>query len=163
MKLDLHAVRSYVAYDSNTGQFTCIASGMNRRIGRALGSINKTNGYVEVGVLGKRVSGHRLAWALAHGEWPALAIDHINGIRHDNRIANLRLATGSLNSENVRRASRNNTSGFLGVTYCHQTKRWVAQICVNGKHKNLGRFDTPEIAHQAYVKAKRQLHAGCTL
>lgn len=163
MKLDLQAIRASVSYDADSGKFTCIAPGMGRRVGAVLGSVNKVHGYVEVGVLGKRVYGHRLAWAMTHGEWPQAAIDHINGDKSDNRASNLRLALGSLNAENKRRPNRNNSSGFLGVSYCKQTKRWVAQIVADRKRKCLGRFDSPEQAHDAYVKAKRQMHAGCTV
>lgn len=163
MNLDIQAIRASVSYDPETGQFSCIAPGMGRRVGWTLGSVHKRTGYIEVGVLGKHVYGHRLAWALAHGEWPQSAIDHINGDKSDNRICNLRLATPKLNGENIRKPSKNNTSGFLGVTFCTHTKLWRAQITVEGQHKCLGRFDAPEVAYQAYVKAKRQFHAGCTL
>lgn len=163
MNFDLDAIRKVLAYDKNTGQFTFSVSGPNRRAGRVAGHVNKVNGYVEVGVQGRKVYGHRLAWLMAYGHFPQAALDHINGVRSDNRIANLRLAHGSINSENVRSASSNGSSGFLGVTFCRQTKRWIAQITVSHKHKTLGRFDTPELAHEAYLKAKRSLHVGCTL
>jgi len=163
MKINVQAVIASVAYDPYTGQFRCIAPGMGRRVGRPLGSINKVSGYVEVGVLGKHVYGHRLAWAMTHGDWPEFHIDHINGNRSDNRIANLRIAPRSINHENKRRPSSRNTSGYLGVTFCQQTQRWVAQITVKREHKTLGRFDTPLEAHAAYIAAKRKLHEGCTL
>jgi hypothetical protein len=85
------------------------------------------------------------------GEWPTGLIDHQNGDGTDNRWANLRLATSSLNAANSRRRS-DNTSGFKGVSRCRGA-RWRASIQLNGKFKHLGHFDTPEEAHAVYCAA----------
>ena len=159
MNVDLKAVRNSIAYDAESGAFTYLT----RRAVRPAGSVNKVNGYVEVGVLGKKMYGHRLAWLMAYGSLPDGQIDHINGNRSDNRLANLRVANASLNGQNRRTPNSNNTSGFLGVTFCTYTKRWLAQITSERQRKNLGRFDTPELAYAAYLNAKRAVHAGCTL
>lgn len=92
---------------------------------------------------------HRLAWFLHYGVWPAGSIDHINGIRHDNRLVNLRDVTAAENSMN--RRGEVNASGYPGVTKCH--KRWGARIVVNGKRLWLGQHDTPEQAHATYRQA----------
>lgn len=78
--------------------------------------------------------------------------DHINGITLDNRIENLRVCTSAENNRN-RRISRNNTSGFLGVSYDKKANKWRAQIEVNGVNKRLGVFDTPEEAYIVYCRA----------
>lgn len=65
--------------------------------------------------------------------------------------------------QNQRRAHANSTSGFLGVHYKARNNKWAAQIQVNKKRKHLGLFDTPEEAHAAYLKAKRELHDTCTI
>ena len=110
----------------------------------------------------REYSAHRLAWLYVHGAWPTGQIDHINGDRGDNRISNLRDVTPALNTQNQRRAARSNkSSGLLGVTA--NRGRWLAQISIGGKSRNLGRYATPEEAHAVYVAAKRVLHAGCTL
>ena len=65
--------------------------------------------------------------------------------------------------QNLRKPKANNTSGFLGVTFCRCTNRWLSQIHTGGKNYKLGRFDEPELAHAAYLQAKRRLHEGSTL
>jgi hypothetical protein len=101
---------------------------------------------------------HRVAWALATGAWPQEQIDHRNGIRSDNRLANLRAATQPENSRNAK-AHADNASGFLGVHRHKQTGRWRAQIRVGPRHFHLGLFNTPEAAHAAYLRAKKRLHS----
>ena len=130
--------------------------------GQAAGSKAK-NGYLTVRIDGTLYLSHRLAYLYVHGEWPAQKIDHINGDKCDNRICNLRLATDRVNAQNLRKPQANNTSGYLGVTFCRWTNRWRAQIETGGKNHKLGRFDTPELAHAAYLQAKRRLHEGSTL
>lgn len=104
---------------------------------------------------GKSYKAHRLAWLYMHGELPDKSIDHINGLKTDNRIANLRLATNAQQKQN-RPRNLNNSSGYKGVARA-ETK-WRARINANGRHYYLGRFDTPEDAHNAYVAAAHRLH-----
>lgn len=86
-----------------------------------------------------------------------MTIDHIDGNGQNNDPANLRLATRSQNQHN-RGASKNNTSGFKGVYLEKKVNRWKSAICLNGKLRHIGLFDTKEEAHAAYVKAAEQLH-----
>lgn len=79
-------------------------------------------------------------------------VDHENGNGLSCWRGNLRLATSVENAGN-KRMSKNNTSGFKGVTYHKRNKRWQAQIGMNGKTRVLGYFDTPELAHEAYLEA----------
>jgi hypothetical protein len=95
------------------------------------------------------------------GRWPNGVVDHINGDTSDNQWSNLRDVTHSVNCQNQRRAKRSNASGLLGVSFFDGKPR--ASISVDGRPIHLGTFDTPEAAHQAYVEAKRKLHAGCTI
>ena len=84
--------------------------------------------------------------------------DHINNNPLDNRRCNLRLATPAQNMCNQGKSTKNK-SGFKGVCYEeHGRKRWVAYISISGKRKKIGRFDTPEAAHEAYKKAAAELH-----
>jgi hypothetical protein len=96
-----------------------------------------------------------------HGEWPENQIDHINGVKIDNRICNLRLAMPHENQQNLAKPSRagGTSSKYIGVTWCRRDKKWRAQITrpVLGV-KNLGRFDTEEKAYEAYCAAKRKFH-----
>jgi len=85
-------------------------------------------------------------------------VDHINCNTLDNRRENLRICTSQENSRNVHKY-KNNTSGYKGVTYDKShTKKWLASITVNKKVLNLGRFNTPEEAHNAYCIASKKYH-----
>ena len=114
-------------------------------------------GYRNVHFQGKLRLEHRVIWFLHYGEWPKLPVDHINGNRSDNRIANLRLATASQNGYN-RRKPRNNTSGEKGVTWVKRRNQWQAVITVNGTQKFLGRFASREAAATVYQKSALQYH-----
>lgn len=97
------------------------------------------------------------------GNPAGLEIDHINGNGFDNRRANLRVVCRSVNAQNQKRARVNNKCGLLGVCWNKQNKRWKACIWLDAISKHLGYFDTPELAHAAYIEAKRKLHVGCTI
>jgi uncharacterized Fe-S cluster-containing protein len=118
-------------------------------------------GYIYLKVRGKMILGHRIAWFKHYGSFPIGVIDHINGNILDNRIANLRDIPQSVNMQNQRKAMVDNKTGLLGVS--QKGKKYRAQITINQVKKYLGYFDTPELAHQAYLIAKRNLHQGCTL
>lgn len=112
-------------------------------------------GYVRACVDGVLYYAHRLAWLHHHGEWPAEQLDHINGDRQDNRIANLRLASQLENHQN-RKLQRNNVSGHPGVYF--EKGRWRARIKVQQKYRHLGTFDTFEEARAARIFAKEAMH-----
>jgi len=100
---------------------------------------------------------HRVAWIVVHGEIPeGMTVDHINGVKGDNRIANLRLATDCQNSYHRPRKS-NNVTGYKGV-YQRENGKYRATITVNRKRTSLGTFDTKEEAYAAYCEAARRLH-----
>ena len=111
------------------------------------------NGYMRVSVNNFNYNVHRLIWLLMTGKWPEHQIDHINGIRNDNRFCNLREATNSQNSANSSR--RLNFAGYRGVYKDH--KKWRAQIRFNNKTISLGTYETPEEAHAAYVAKAKEL------
>ena len=111
-------------------------------------------GRRRVRVLGVSFSEHRVAWAIYHGEWPDLQIDHLNGDPSDNRLANLRLATNQMNSCNSK-LPRNNKSGRIGVNLTKYGS-WRAEICVHQKRIHLGCFDSFEAACAARVAAERE-------
>ena len=121
-------------------------------------------GYLRVSLFGKSYLQHHIVWLAAHGELPVLDIDHINGIRADNRIANLRETTRAVNMQNLRRAHVDSASQLLGTYFDKRRGRWQASICKAGRNRFLGYFDTAEAAAQAYLTAKRSIHReGCTI
>ena len=154
--LTAQRLREVVSYDATTGRFVRVGTG------KPAGTV-KSNGYLHFSVDGKKYGAHRLAWLFVHGKWPEGETDHINGIRHDNRIANLRQASRTLNAQNQRRAHASSTHGILGVSLDKSTNRWRVRISVDGRNRSVGNFDTPEAARDAYIVAKRRMHAGCTL
>lgn len=116
-------------------------------------------GYRLVRLLGVDYCAHRIAWAMHHGEWPDLMIDHKNGQRDDNSISNLRQATDLVNQQNRRSAQKSSACGFLGVQ-AHKNGRFQAKIRAGGRRLHLGNFSTAEEAHAAYMAAKSVLHEG---
>lgn len=151
---------SLLSYDKDTGLFLWNKSrGPKSKSGFA-GHVS-ANGYVQIRLLGKLYYAHRLAWFFVHGKWPENHVDHINGNRSDNRIENLRDIIQQHNTQNQRCASKSNKLGLLGV-YLDRGK-YRSRIEVGGQTYDLGRHDTAESAHAAYIDAKRQHHQGCTL
>lgn len=126
--------------------------------GKSAGSLTKY-GYVIVGVSihskPQLIFAHRIIWALAHGKWP-IQIDHRDGNRLNNGLANLREATRTENNHNIR-VPRHNASGFLGVSRRSENK-WRAQIDAYGCRHNLGSFPDQQSAFNAYLAAKARLH-----
>ena len=160
--LTAEQARELLHYDPETGVFTWRVAKGRKSKGMLAGCINHY-GYIQIGIDGTRYKAHRIAFLITNGSWPSEHIDHINGIRDDNRIANLREASQSINMQNLLRPMEGNTSGFLGVCWDKEKQSFLAQIRVKGKNKFLGRFADPAEAHAAYLDAKRQLHAGNTL
>ena len=156
--LTAERLRELFAYDSSTGLFTRKVSTTNRvKVGDVAGSPNQ-KGYINIMVDGRLYPAHRLAWLYEHGIWPQGQIDHINGVKADNRIANLREATNGQNKQNMRSARADNGSGLLGVRWHDRDQRWHARIMLDGKAKHLGSFGSSEEAQAAYLAAKRELH-----
>ena len=152
-------LKELLAYDPETGIFTRRVSTCNRvKIGGIAGSLNVSLGYIAMHVGGHRNYAHRLAWLYMTGEWPKAEIDHINGIRDDNRFCNLREATRAENVQNKRLYTRN-TSGFMGVYWHNRNNKWRARIQVKGRMVSLGYHTTAEAAHAAYLAAKAKYHA----
>jgi hypothetical protein len=149
-----------VSYDPKTGEFVRL---VKRSANASLGPIKGHPvgaGYLAFSVCGRDYYMHRLAWFFVRGSWPEHNIDHINGVRTDNRIANLRDVPQSLNMQNVRKPKAYSSTGILGVSRFRSGYR--AEIRIDGKKKHLGVFDTPEKAHEAYMAAKHVHHPACS-
>lgn len=150
-------------YNKNSGVFVWNISPNNSTYaGTEAGNID-AYGYLVTSIDNKRYKLHRLAWLYEYGEMPKNQIDHINGIKTDNRIENLRDVNGFVNQQNRRVIQKNNNSGYTGVCFVKNRNKWMAQIKVENKFKYLGLYETAELANEAYIKAKREFHNGCTI
>jgi hypothetical protein len=151
----------HLRYDPETGLLWWKKKRRGANVSSPVGSLAQ-NGYLRTKFNYTAYSVHRLAWLLATKQDPGeMQIDHINGIKHDNRLANLRLATGSQNCQNGKKP-KNNSSGYKGVSWNRRDKCWQAHICVNSKIVRLGAFATAFEGHLAYKKAAQQLHGEFT-
>lgn len=150
--LTVEQLRKALDYDPRTGTFVWLVAKRGTARGTTAGTLN-SNGYITIAVCGRLYKAHRLAWFHIHGEWPPNDIDHVNGIRTDNRLENLRLATRSQNCANKSSHRRDNTSGVKGVTWDKGRQKWMAKIQVAGDHKFLGRFTSLEEAADSYRRA----------
>lgn len=119
------------------------------KIGKQAGT-KKLNGYMQVQIKGKIYLQHRIIFLMHYGFMPTM-VDHRDRNRSNNKIENLREATPRQNQAN-RKIGKNNTTGFLGVSYCKVNKKFVAGMKHNGKHVNFGLFKTAEQASEVYKK-----------
>lgn len=149
-----------LAYDPETGVFSWRASRRGVRSG-ICGRVSKAHGYHEICVDARLYRAQRLAFLLMVGEFPAadLDVDHINGNKADNRWANLRLATRAQNATNAKQRAHS-ASPVHGVTWDAARGKWRAQIRVDGRKINLGRYDDIEAARRAYVAASTRHHGA---
>lgn len=155
-------LKELLNYDADTGLFTRIKSMGKAKAGTIAGSKQKY-GHLVIKVNGSNYFAHRLAWLYVYGKFPDNMIDHINGIADDNRIDNLRDVTNRVNQQNQKQAHANRISGLLGTSWKKRNKTWQAHIRHEGKLIYLGLYKTAQLAHEAYLNAKRKLHIGCTI
>ena len=158
-------VRAAFEYEEETGLFRwrerpdvhpCVN---RRRAGRVAGTPNG-KGYTMIRVDGRAFKAHRLAWLYVYGSWPVKQIDHINGVKNDNRIANLREADNSVNQQNRCKPTKGSNSKYLGVCWSRASQKWMAVIRTNGRQKYLGVYECEEDARDAYLEAKAMQHLG---
>ena len=155
-------LREVLHYNPNTGVFTWLLPiGRRVKAGNVAGCANTTRRSIKLD--STRHLAHRLAWLYMTGSFPKQQIDHIDGDPRNNAFPNLRDIPNSINAQNRRKASVDSKTGLLGVSYSKQKRKWIAQICLNGKNRSLGHYCTPELAYAAYLIAKRIHHEGCTI
>ena len=166
-------LRQLLRYEPETGRFywkertpamfaaTRMSSEANSKIwntkhsGRQTFTTNNGQGYLTASIFGRETKAHHVAFALTHGRWPRQQIDHINGIRSDNRASNLREVTVQENARN-RGLSKANSSGASGVHWHKRDKSWYANIRADGRRKYLGSFSSLEEAKECRRKAEMQ-------
>lgn len=158
-------LRSLLIYETETGALKWAVRRGRILAGATAGCLDR-DGYIVVRIDKKAYFAHRIIYCMANGFWPAGQIDHINGLPADNRICNLRVATASVNSQNLRRANRSNkTTKVLGVSKSggSNANPYRASIHIDGKFIHIGNFPDVRSAQLAYIAAKRNLHEGCTI
>ncbi|EGI1468614.1 endonuclease [Salmonella enterica] len=148
-------IRDLIDYNPENGVLTAKVNFSGRQAGSVIGS-QTWQGYYAFSLFGKKCFAHRLAWLLHYGEWPSQPIDHINGIKTDNSIRNLRLCSLSQNQFN-KPTQKNNTTGVKGVYWNKRDKRYVASVQFNGKKYSAGHHKDIDSAKEAVMKLREKL------
>lgn len=162
----------FIAYDSATGKFRWLRQSVDAFVGcgnRSAEHICRNwnakfaekeaftaldnNGYGQGWVRGNHMKAHRLAWLMHYAEWPKAPIDHINGVKSDNRIVNLRSVSLAENNKNLP-IPVHNKSGVIGVSWHPKTGKWRAQIQVRKLSIHIGLFDELDSAALARKAAE---------
>lgn len=154
-ELTQQRLKELLHYDQASGLFAWKLRTSNVvRVGDVAGT--KTNGYTQIKLDGVIYKAHRLVWLYVYGCWPSHQVDHINGIRDDNRLANLREADNKQNQENTGLKS-NNSTGFRGVVWYKRHQKFMARVHHHGKQIHLGYFDTAKEAAAAAAAERAEL------
>lgn len=144
-------VLELLEYNPDTGVFFWKKQTGKVKSGSVAGNIQA--GYRKISIDRFQIKAHRLAWFLTYGVWPSGQIDHIDGDKLNNRISNLRDVPMSINMQN-RYAVRRKSDLPMGVTK-NKYGRFIANIRV-------GTYDSAAEASEAFMRAKRLIHEGCT-
>lgn len=149
-------VREWLDYEPKTGVLTWKKNSWSKNNkGQPAGHLS-VQGYVRICLLGKNYVAHRLVWTWVHGvDVGAASLDHIDGNRANNAIANLRIANSFQQAQNAR-CRKHSKSGLKGAFYCPGTcasRPWRSEIQVEKRVIRLGLFATAEEAHAAYAAA----------
>lgn len=156
-------IKDFLSYDPDTGVFVWIKSKSSKaKAGSIAGSMDRDK-YILISFNSKRYPAHRLAWYFVYNTWPTNMIDHINGNPSDNRISNLRDVSCAENLQNMRKPTKRNKTGYLGVSLFKRINKFQARICVNYKEIHLGYYDSADEAYKVYLDAKRRLHKTCSV
>ena len=150
-------LKEILDYNSESGIFLWknIVKPARKKVGDIAGGL--CLGYVVIGINGKIYRAHRLAWLYIYGAWPNDQIDHINGVKNDNRLCNLRECNQSENNYN-RKMPKNNTSGVKGVVFNKPRKKWQVQLKINKQIKWFGLFEDFDLAALVADEARAKYH-----
>lgn len=151
----MNIVKEYFTYVNGHLVRTKTDSKNKLLVGSRFGGQDK-RGYISGWFKGKKRKEHHLVWFYHYGEWPQ-QLDHINGIRDDNRIENLRKCSQSENTRN-RPGDSNTSSKYKGVHWHKNNKRWRTTINYDGKRISLGCFSSEKEAAKAYDTKAKELY-----
>ncbi len=157
-------LKAMLAYDPATGDFVWksrddVPTWWNTKYAGNRAGSTDAYGYVVLRINARTFKAHRIAWFYVTGAMPDpnIEIDHINGDRRDNSIANLRLADDLQNAANAC-VRRDNSSGVKGVSWHRRIHKWQAQINECGRRTSLGYFDNILAAQRAYQERAQIIH-----
>lgn len=173
-ELPIETLRELLSYDPDSGKLTwrprnlkwfknegSFKSWNSQFAGKGALTAYHKKGYTHGRIFDKSYLAHRVAYAIYYGEWPTGDIDHINKVKDDNRIGNLRVVNNQENSRNSKKY-KTNTSGFTGVSWCNPQNKWVSRIMVDGRDIKLGSFGCKLDAVAARINANKKygFHPG---
>ena len=124
------------------------------KVGRQFGTYDRY-GYRRGALKGKIYQEHKLIWLYYYGEWPTLQVDHLNGIRDDNRVENLRIVTNQENQFN-RKSVKGSSSKYKGVSWYKPYGKWLVNYTLNRKKYFVGYFEDEVEAAKAYDQAVKK-------
>jgi hypothetical protein len=152
-------LKSMFSYNPETGDIARVKDSNGRTChDKHCGHIT-ANGYLRLNVGGTGIMAHRVIWFLYYNKWPSGEIDHINGIRNDNRIVNLRDINHRVNNQN---RTKNREGKIPGYWYDVFHEKYKSEIYVNHKKIALGTYETKEEAIAAYCAAVQVVEAILT-
>lgn len=141
-------VRELFGYCESTGNLIWKITKSAKAVAGSIAGSENQRGHVNIQVDRRIYAAHQLVYLYHHGHIPT-EIDHVNQIKTDNRISNLRECTSTQNKGNIGLLS-SNTSGYRGVSLNSRSRKWHAQIKIKGMQTYLGRCDSAEDAARLY-------------
>lgn len=171
--IDPEILRQLLAYDPVTGVLVWLHRDAsffakksaykmwNKRYAGCEAFQTASYGYLHGHIFQKHYFAHRVAWALHYGEWPEDQIDHVNGIRSDNRIENLRSVSQSDNQKNAK-LRHDNKSGIPGVDWKTSCSLWRVRASIGKRRILVGYYKNLSDAKVARLEAEKnfQYHAN---
>jgi len=149
-------------YNPITGELTYKKDSYRKKKGDKVGCVSESNKYnrltLRLDGKSKTFYAHRIIWFIVFGEVPNV-IDHIDGNGKNNKLDNLRNGTHQENTFNAG-ASKNNSSGYKGVSFDKSRNKWLAQIGIDNQRKFIGRFSSAKDASDAYENQAKKLFKG---
>jgi len=154
-QINQERLKELLHYDPETGVFKWkIAISYRIRVGDVAGCFDD-DGYIKIVMFNKAYRAHRLVWLYVHGKFPEDCMDHINGIKDDNRIINLRAVTHAENNKNLP-LRKDNTSGYIGVGWDKGKNKW--RVSISNVHYGRFKSKSDAIARAKEVYKKLGYH-----
>lgn len=155
-KVTQEQLRELFTLDPDEGVLRYRVKHLRYKAGLVAGSVGH-KGWRSIMVNQRRYQAHHLVWMYVHGRWPTHELDHVNGIRDDNRLSNLREADAFQQVMNSARPPTNK-SGARNVYFIRKSGKFRVSVRYRGKHVHIGHFSTLQEASVAATDARNRLH-----